>query len=139
MALVLVHLSDIHFQRRRIDGGYDVDQDVRNELELDLGVMRHEVGVATGVIVTGDIAFAGDAKEYEAAIAWLARICGVLECPGAAVWTVPGNHDVDRTVIDRSETVQALHERLRADVAKLGTDSTRFNRRERVVRTGCGV
>jgi hypothetical protein len=119
MALVLVHLSDIHFQKRRIDGGYDVDQDVRNELELDLEVMRRDVGVATGVVVTGDIAFAADAKEYEAAVTWLARICDVLGCPGAAVWTVPGNHDVDRAIIDRSETVQALHDRLRADVARL--------------------
>jgi len=119
MTLVLVHLSDIHFQKRRLDGGYDVDRDVRNELELDLGVMRSELGPATGVVVTGDVAFAADPKEYEAAATWLTTICEILGCPDEAVWTVPGNHDVDRSVIDRSETVQALHQRLRDDVGRL--------------------
>jgi hypothetical protein len=84
MALVLVHLSDIHFQKRRIDGGYDVDQDVRNELELDLGVMRGEVGVPAGVVLTGDIAFAADAKEYEAAVTWLARISVFSKATGVS-------------------------------------------------------
>lgn len=119
MTLVLVHLSDIHFRKRRISGSYDVDDDVRNELELDLRVMRERAGVATGVVVTGDVAFAADPKEYEAAVTWLARICDVLGCPGAAVWTVPGNHDVNRKIVDQSETIQALHERLRTDVARL--------------------
>jgi hypothetical protein len=111
--LNLLHLSDIPFHRGLSGDVYDLDNDLRNELERDVERMRQRLGVIHGVLVTGDIAFAGRKEEYETARAWLERLCDLLGCPRENVWTVPGNHDVDRSVIDQSETLRTYHAKLR--------------------------
>lgn len=111
--LNLLHLSDIHFRRGISGDVYDLDSDLRNELEYDIERMRSRLKVVHGVLVTGDIAFAGRKEEYDTAREWLERVCDLLDCPREAVWTVPGNHDVDRSVIDGSETLRTYHEKLR--------------------------
>ena len=70
-----MHLSDIHFLQRRSDRIYDLDQDLRNELERDAKAMRGRLGSVHGVLVTGDIAFAGRREEYDTALNWLKRLC----------------------------------------------------------------
>src|SRR5437016_4793547 len=108
---VLVHVSDIHFRRWRVDGSsYDVDTDVRNELEKDAEVLCGRIGSATGIVVTGDIAYGADPREYAAALEWLAWICQKIGCPREAVWTTPGNHDVNRKTTDGivTTTIQDL-------------------------------
>ncbi len=99
--IVLLHLSDIHFRRWRLDGSsYDVDADVRNELERDAEALCARLGGASGIVVTGDIAYAADPREYAAALQWLAVLSKKVGCPREAVWTTPGNHDVDRKTTD---------------------------------------
>jgi hypothetical protein len=119
--LVFVHLSDVHFQKRRVDGTYDLDVEIRNELEQDLREFVPTISNAVaGVIVTGDIAWAADPREFAAAEQWLAKICGLVHCRQEAVWTTPGNHDVDRcNVIEKSPLVQLVQGDLRASPARL--------------------
>jgi hypothetical protein len=117
--LSLVHLSDVHFQKRKVDGTYDLDREVRNELELDLRTLAPAVGHITGVVVTGDIAYAADPAEFRAASAWLATVCEIVRCPTESVWTSPGNHDVDRrNVIEKSEIVRLLQSELRGNPSR---------------------
>src|SRR6267142_3599453 len=111
--LILIHLSDIHFHQRRGGGTYDLDKDLRNELERDARKMADRIGHVHRILVTGDIAFAGKADEYDKALEWLRLICGRVGCPEEKVWTTPGNHDVDRSVIMQSVTLQSLHKELR--------------------------
>ncbi|WP_437652642.1 metallophosphoesterase [Sorangium sp. So ce1182] len=111
--LVLVHLSDIHFTKWSGTTAHDLDADVRNELLRDASKVTKEIGAATGILVTGDIAFSGQQAEYERAAYWLLELCQALGCPEENVWVVPGNHDVDRKVAG-SKVTRSLHEGIRS-------------------------
>lgn len=111
--LTFIHLSDIHFSKQSGGSVYDLDADVRNELALDAGRLIQKIGPATGVLVTGDIAFSGKRQEYEKAAEWLKVFCGSIVCSDENVWVVPGNHDVDHTVISSSKSVRNAHNSLR--------------------------
>lgn len=111
--LVLVHLSDIHFTGSSGTSIHDLDAEVRNELLRDAATITKELGGATGVLVTGDIAFSGQREEYEQAASWLLEFCSAIDCPDESVWVVPGNHDVDRKIAN-SKVTKTLHESLRA-------------------------
>ncbi len=111
---ILMHLSDIHFHQLRSGGVYDLDVDLRNELERDAQEMRKKFPYIQGILVTGDIAFSGQQREYEIALNWLKCICDIVKCPPENVWTTPGNHDVDRSIIAKSRTLQMYHRELRS-------------------------
>lgn len=122
-SIILVHLSDIHFHKRHSGGIYDLDADLRNEIERDAEQMYGQLGPVNGLLITGDIAFAGHQEEYAIALQWLQRLCGKLGCPPESIWTTPGNHDVDRSVVDGSYLLSALHQRLRpADPQKVDAE-----------------
>ena len=61
--LVLVHLSDIHFTSASGASVHDIDSEIRNEIFRDAAAVTKELGGATGVLVTGDIAFSGQYAE----------------------------------------------------------------------------
>jgi hypothetical protein len=111
--LRLLHLSDIHFHREIAGDHWDLDQDLRNEVERDVRRLVGERGRCDGVLVTGDIAFSGQTGEYEKSAGWLRQLTELAGCREEDVWLVPGNHDVDRSVVRGSPTIQAFHERLR--------------------------
>lgn len=110
--IVLVHLSDIHFIGSSGTSVYDLDADVRNELLRNAAKLTKELGGATGVLVTGDIAFSGKREQYERAASWLVDFCKAIGCREESVWVVPGNHDVDRDRA-RSKVTKTLHEIIR--------------------------
>jgi len=112
--LVLLHLSDIHF--RSHDNG-DPDEDLRNELERDAVRVINRIGHVDGVLVTGDIAFSGKAREYDMAAEWLDRLCALIGCPIEDVWVIPGNHDVNRDAIGRDQLIPLVHKDVRPDVS----------------------
>ncbi len=77
-----------------------------------------QIGRADGVLVTGDIAFSGHSAEYDKAQVWLDRLTQTIGCDSERVWTVPGNHDVDRSVLSAYPTIRERHDRVRrCDVA----------------------
>jgi hypothetical protein len=111
--LVLVHLSDIHFTGSSGLSVHDLDAEVRNELLRDAAERTKELGGATGVLVTGDIAFSGQRAEYDQAGAWLQEFCRAIGCADENVWVVAGNHDVDRKIAKRKVT-KTIHESIRS-------------------------
>lgn len=111
--LVLVHLSDIHFLGWSGTSFHDLDADVRNELLRDAAKLTKEIGAATGVLVTGDIAFSGQRAEYDRAASWLLEFCRAIGCPDERVSVVPGNHDVDRKTAN-SKVTKTFHESIRS-------------------------
>ncbi|CAN7783118.1 metallophosphoesterase [Cupriavidus necator] len=100
MKAIFVHLSDIHFGQEKNGGDFVVNNDAKRRLIDDA---RAEVaklgGKASGVIVTGDIAYSGKEREYRTAAEWLGELTGAIGCERVNVQMVPGNHDIDRDKI----------------------------------------
>lgn len=97
--LRFIHLSDIHFSFRVPGIGFDPDADIRNELIIDVQQRIADIGPATAILVSGDIAYAGKKSEFENAAAWLDAVCDAAGCGREAVYVCPGNHDVDQQII----------------------------------------
>jgi GTPase-associated adaptor domain-containing protein/calcineurin-like phosphoesterase family protein len=97
--LNFIHLSDIHLVKDFSDiSNYDLDLGLRQAILRDIDRMRPSFEDIAGVLISGDIAFAGKLDEYERATAWLNEICDRAKCDRGLVWCVPGNHDVDQSV-----------------------------------------
>ena len=100
MSIGFVHLSDIHFGQEK-GGQVWIHNDVKESLIEDIGlaVRGLEGGRASGIIVTGDIAFGGRQSEYAHAALWLDRVAEAAGCDRTSIQVVPGNHDIDRSQI----------------------------------------
>ncbi len=112
VVLRIVHVSDIHFHGHA--SGWDANLDQRAELVRDLKSQVDTGGKVDAVLVGGDIAFSGHEDEYKTAEAWLGQLVGV--CGGIGmdrVWTVPGNHDVDRDILAASMPALEFRKQLR--------------------------
>lgn len=91
-----VHLSDIHFGHGARDALVAFDQaHVTRELPAHIGASVEHYGLSVdAVLVTGDVAFSGVAKEYETAQPWFEQLLRRARVTPTSVFFVPGNHDV---------------------------------------------
>jgi hypothetical protein len=96
MPISFVHLSDIHFGQEK-GSQLIIHDDVKERLIEDAAhqVKEHVDGAANGIIVSGDIAYAGKTSQYRDAASWLDRLTAAVGCDKTAVQVVPGNHDID--------------------------------------------
>ncbi|MDD2477252.1 MAG: metallophosphoesterase [Dysgonamonadaceae bacterium] len=105
--LSFIHLSDIHFVKSSNDPS-DIDKDLRDAIITDLEInARENLENVAGILVTGDIAFSGSRKEYEIAKEYLNRVCNVFYINPSDVYCVPGNHDVNQSVVNGSDLIFA--------------------------------
>ncbi len=108
--LLLLHLSDIHFREPYcLNQETDCDHPVRKALLNDIGIMIDKLGPVDAILMSGDIAFKGHEYEYETATKWLDNVCKIAKCPKSGIYTVPGNHDVNRVTAD-GQRVQGARE-----------------------------
>lgn len=107
MTAVFVHLSDIHFGQEAGGGQRIINDDVRRQLIEDVAgvVLALPNKRASGIIVTGDIAYAGKQEEYDTAGKWLDELADRVGCAAADIQMVPGNHDIDRDSITRATSM----------------------------------
>lgn len=109
--MLLLHLSDIHFREPHCNlPRLDPDRPVRTRLVHDARSRLDELGPLDAVLITGDVAFKGDPAEYAAALDWLTELSEQLECPMERIFVAPGNHDVDRRIIQRSLSTRNAQE-----------------------------
>lgn len=100
MAAVFIHLSDIHFGQEKDGGHVFINDDAKERLLDDAAEEIAKLGTsASGVIVTGDIAYAAQHEEYTKAGEWLDRLAERVGCSRLDIQLVPGNHDIDRDAI----------------------------------------
>lgn len=120
--MLLLHLSDIHFRADEVGTAMDPNAHLRNELLRDAAALCERIGAApAAVLLSGDVAFAGDPAEYAFALAWLEKLCEACGTAPKAVFVVPGNHDVIRKIASRP-LVQAVHRDIKsADSITLNT------------------
>lgn len=110
--MLILHLSDIHFRKSEIGTAQDPNFHLRNELIRDVEEQCKQLGPPDVIIVSGDVAFAGDPEEFEFASQWLRELCQRSGGSMESVFVVPGNHDVDRSQAD-SLMVQLLHKAIK--------------------------
>ncbi len=64
--------------------------------------------------MSGDVAFSGNKTQYEDARAWLENgLCVAIGGDASQIWCVPGNHDVDQSVILQRPSFQDVRLALR--------------------------
>ncbi|KPA12295.1 Metallophosphoesterase domain protein [Candidatus Magnetomorum sp. HK-1] len=107
-----IHLSDLHYCEPRT--GWD-SKDILEKLILDLKNMEKEIGVQPDFLFfTGDMAF-GEVNDkegmnlddqYEGINIFLKEICKSFkkEIPRENIFLVPGNHDVNRKLVNKALT-----------------------------------
>ncbi|KRG60213.1 hypothetical protein ABB22_02230 [Stenotrophomonas nitritireducens] len=100
MPAVFIHLSDIHFGQEKDGGRITINDDAKEQLLQDAASEIAKLDTnATGIIVTGDIAYSAKYEEYEKAGKWLDRLAEGIGCSRLDIQMVPGNHDIDRNAI----------------------------------------
>jgi len=113
--LIFLHLSDIHFNYKWTGDKYDLDEEIRRCLEVDVVEIAKEFKRIDGILVSGDIAFAGKAQEYEYAKNWLDKLTNLINIPEDNVLMIAGNHDIDRDVIKGATYIYDIHEEIKAE------------------------
>jgi predicted MPP superfamily phosphohydrolase len=115
-----LHLSDLHFKEtERWDRRATLQALLRKMEELKRQELAPDL-----VVVTGDIANSGKRKEYEQAERFFAELAQKLGLTPREHWfLVPGNHDVNRTKIGRSDTAILAALRSETDVEETLADS----------------
>ncbi|HZZ42459.1 MAG TPA: metallophosphoesterase [Tepidisphaeraceae bacterium] len=114
--VIFLHLSDIHFRWPKHGRKYELDEDLRNELQRDARTQTDKLGTPTAILVTGDIAFSASDDEYKMATDWLlGDMYQATKCPGENICCIPGNHDIDWNAIRKSKSIRDCHEKLRAE------------------------
>ena len=93
--MLFIHISDIHFKQVEVGQPDDPNLALRNDMIRDVKAMRERIGrPADGVLLSGDVAFAGKAAEYDFAYRWLENeLCPAAGCAIDSVFVVPGNHE----------------------------------------------
>jgi calcineurin-like phosphoesterase family protein len=91
-----LHLSDLHFRQRDVYESEVVLAALLRDIQPLLGEEFTPIDL---VFVTGDIAFAGRPEEYGLAEAFFERLLRTLSLQRARLFVVPGNHDVDRSLV----------------------------------------
>ena len=112
-SLVFIHLADMHF-RATSNGQFDLDHDIRNELRLDIRSLAEAGTRFSGIFICGDIAWSGMNAEYQIASQWLDGLCDNVNCQRESVWVVPGNHDIDRSIVKKSQHLADARSIIRA-------------------------
>lgn len=121
--MLFLHISDIHFCTPTCnDPPNDPEQPFRTALVNDVRTRVGVIGFVDAMIITGDIAYKGASDEYLAAREWLNDLADAAKCKIDRIFVVPGNHDVDRKVIEHSRTIQNAHRVI------LGSDNKEIER-----------
>lgn len=96
MGVSILHLTDIHFALNRQTA---VMAAIRQEFMSDLRYLLESLGPVDLIIFSGDLAYSGEFDQYVVAERFFQELGQVLldkTGRAPALFSVPGNHDVDR-------------------------------------------
>lgn len=114
--MLLLHISDIHFKGPLCKTRYDPDRPFRTMMVQDVKAHVKTLGPVDAILVTGDIANRANPEEYTAAFKWLMELAeaGGCPCPQEQIFVVPGNHDIDRSIITKRPAVKNVQHAITA-------------------------
>lgn len=72
----------------------------------DLAEQIKSLGPVGAILIGGDVAFKGAPEEYATAWTWIQQLAIITKCPLERIFVVPGNHDVDRSIVAASVPAQ---------------------------------
>jgi len=108
--MLFLHISDIHFKAPEcLNPDTDPDRGVRTRLERHLATQIAKIGGADAILVGGDVAFAGDPREYGEARKWFTKLREITHCERGPILVVPGNHDIDRASVGKAMSTRNVH------------------------------
>lgn len=106
----ILHLSDIHFGRDYPEYGipdkFDDKKKILNDLLLCISSLEKDM-MPEHILVTGDIAWHGEKKEFEEAYEWFSDLLRVTELKGKDITFCVGNHDVNRKFLNANLDLKA--------------------------------
>lgn len=106
--MLILHISDIHFKSPQcLDPSQDPDLPIRTRMVRDLVKQVELLGEVGAILIGGDVAFKAAAEEYQTAWNWIQQLAAICGCPKERIFAVPGNHDVDRTIVRNSVPTQS--------------------------------
>ncbi len=105
--ITILHLSDIHFRRKKDDQNKNFRLDVQQKLIQAVKAHLKEHVPPDVVAITGDIAFSGKKPEYDEACKFFDELNDILP-KGTPILAVPGNHDVDRGQVNDLFSLQRI-------------------------------
>jgi len=119
MKYAIIHMADIHYRHNAAEGASSIIKafltDLKNRI-IDLS--DYQIYIA----ITGDIVYAGSCLEsYEAFIAELDSKLEAMGLPKSARIIVPGNHDIDRILVEDNLT------KYKEVLERHSKDETQFN------------
>ena len=107
--MLMLHISDIHFKSPDcLDPQMDPDASIRTRMMRDLAMQVQKLGKVDAILIGGDVAFKAAPDEYRTARDWIHQLTDISRCPKERVFVVPGNHDVDRSIIKNSFHIQTV-------------------------------
>lgn len=105
--MLMLHVSDIHFRSPQcLVPEQDPDVAIRTRMMRDLAEQVRKLGSVGAILIGGDVAFKGAPDEYETAWIWIQQLAEITSCPLERIFVVPGNHDVDRSIVEKSVPTQ---------------------------------
>jgi calcineurin-like phosphoesterase family protein len=113
--MLILHISDIHFRTPNCKNeATDPDRPYRTAMINSVADYTARLGPVDAILVTGDIAFKADKEEYAIALRWLADLAYAAQCDLSCIHVVPGNHDVQRGVIAKEQSIKNVHLAMRS-------------------------
>lgn len=110
--LRILHISDLHERGKREKAAWRRRRVLGPVWEANLAEILKD-GTIDLVCFTGDLADWGDKTEYDAATSFLDALLGAVGVPRDRFFSVPGNHDIARTVAKPEwERLRAHHEEM---------------------------
>ena len=113
MGLRIAHLSDIHFKNEDKLIGINADDNMREDVVRELIKLTNEYGELNALVVSGDIAYSGKKDEFLIARKWLYSILERTRSLNAKIIVCPGNHDIDRDVLN--DAILDMHDKVRSE------------------------
>lgn len=103
----ILHISDLHISTNSRHGlYYDKSTSIAVAAARDaIGIMAVSGKKIDSVIFSGDVAFSGKKEEYEKALEFFINpLLETLELSHRDIYICPGNHDADRSKVNRFES-----------------------------------
>lgn len=96
-----LHLADLHL---RNSTSWDSNFVLKNMIS-DIHLLQLDNNIQIDAIfITGDLTYSGQIEEFDLFNQFLAELIHVTKVPIERCYCVPGNHDLDRSVIDKEAT-----------------------------------
>jgi len=96
-----LHLSDFHIEPDERHNTSPIFKALKNDIEKLME--EYSISSFDFIIVTGDLGYSGENNDYKEVESLLDSILGYTNTPRKNLFIVPGNHDVNRKIVENQK------------------------------------